>query len=451
MKSSVEKLSDTRAKLTVDVPFEDLKGEIDKAYKTLAQQVTIPGFRKGKAPRQLIDARFGRGPVLNEVINDMLPSRYEQACKEHELIVLGQPEIDITKVEDGELVQFTAEVDVRPDIELPDFKDLEVTVPALKIDESAVEDRLTQLRTRFGELKDTERELKDGDYVVLNLSAEHEGEEIEDAKSEGMSYLVGSDDLIPGLDEAVLGASTGDKIEFTTQLKEGDYADKDIQVSAEIVQTKERVLPELDEEFVQMASEFDTVEELRNSIAAEVEEQAKSVQAAAIRDEVLKAALATTEFELPQKLVDEQYDTQVTQQYGDFLDSPEFASHLKSIGVDSAEEFKKQQREFIEENLRNQLFLDTLADAEQPTVTQQEITDHVFFTAQSYGMDPNVFIQQVQQAGQIGQLFADVRRGKALAAAICRVKVTDDAGNSVDPESYFGEETEAAAEEKSAE
>ena len=196
MKTSVDKLSDTRVKLNVTVPFDELGKEIDQAYKAIAQQVNIPGFRRGKAPRQLIDARFGRGPILEQVVNDMLPTRYEQALAENDLNPLGQPDIDVTKIEDNDVVEFTAEIDVRPEIEVPDFSQISVTVPELKVDDAAVDAELDTLRERFGELKDTKRKLKTDDYAIIDLEATINGEKLEDASTEGLTYRVGADDLI---------------------------------------------------------------------------------------------------------------------------------------------------------------------------------------------------------------------------------------------------------------
>ncbi|GAB3700941.1 trigger factor [Corynebacterium nasicanis] len=447
MKSSVEKLSDTRVKLTVNVPFEDLKTEIDQAYSAIAQQVSIPGFRKGKAPRQLIDARYGRGPILEQVVNDMLPRQYQTAIEENEIVAIGQPNIDITKVEDNEFVEFTAEVDVRPEIEVPDFADLSVTVPAIEVDDAAVDEEIDRLRARFGELKDTKRKLKTGDFAVIDLKATVDGEVVDEATTEGLSYEIGQGDLIDGLDTALRGLKTGEDNEFTTTIVAGEHKDKEATVAVHVQQTKERKLPEFDDEFAQLASEFDTAEELRDATKSQVEESKKAQQAANIRDEVLKAALAKTDFALPESIVDEQVHQQLHQLLGQMAhDENALNEVLKSQGM-TREEFDEQARKDSEEAVRTQLFLDTLAEQENPEVSQQELTDHILFTAQSYGMDPNQFVGQLQQSGQIANLFSDVRRGKALAAAICRVSVKDDAGNDVDPAEYFGEETEAEASE----
>ena len=439
MKTSVDKLSDTRVKLNVSVPFDELGKEIDQAYKAIAQQVNIPGFRRGKAPRQLIDARFGRGPILEQVVNDMLPSRYEQAVKENDLKVIGQPDVDISKIEDKDFVEFTAEVDIRPEFEVPDFSKISVTVPALKADEEDVDKALEELAERFGELKDTKRKMKTGDYAIIDITAEIDGEKIEDASTEGLSYRIGDDDLIKGLDTALRGMKTGEDNEFTSTIQSGEHKDEEATIKVHVQQSKERKLPAMDDEFAQMASEFDTMDELRESTKTQVEETKKAEQAAQIRDEVLKSALSEVEFELPQSVVDEQAHSQLHQILGQLAHDEKALAQLLEAQGTSREEFDKQTREQAEESVRTQLFLDAVAEKEEPEVSQQELTDHILFTAQSYGMDPNQFIQQLQSNGQIANLFSDVRRGKALAAAICRTTVKDEEGNDVDVDQYFGE------------
>jgi len=439
VKTTVDKLSDTRVKLTVNVPFAELDQEIDQAYAAIAQQVSIPGFRKGKAPRQLIDARFGRGPILEQVVNDMLPSRYEQAVQSEDLKVIGQPDVDISKIEDKDFVEFTAEVDVRPEFEVPDFSEISITVPAIKAGEEDVDKALEDLAERFGELKDTKRKMKTGDYAIIDITAEVDGEKIEEASTEGLSYSIGDDNLIKGLDTALRGMKTGEDNEFTSTIQSGEHKDEEATFKVHVQQTKERKLPDMDDEFAQMASEYDTIEELREATKTEVEESKKAEQAGQIRDEVLKAALADVDFELPQSVVDEQAHAQLHQILGQLAHDEKALAQLLEAQGTSREEFDQQTREQAEESVRTQIFLDAVAEKEEPEVSQQELSDHILFTAQSYGMDPNQFIQQLQSNGQIANLFSDVRRGKALAAAICRTTVKDEEGNDVDVEQYFGE------------
>jgi len=439
VKTTVDKLSDTRVKLTVNVPFAELDQEIDQAYAAIAQQVSIPGFRKGKAPRQLIDARFGRGPILEQVVNDMLPSRYEQAVQSEDLKVIGQPDVDISKIEDKDFVEFTAEVDIRPEFEVPDFSEISVIVPAIKAGEEDVDKALEDLAERFGELKDTKRKMKTGDYAIIDITAEVDGEKIEEASTEGLSYSIGDDNLIKGLDTALRGMKTGEDNEFTSTIQSGEHKDEEATFKVHVQQTKERKLPDMDDEFAQMASEYDTIEELREATKTEVEESKKAEQAGQIRDEVLKAALADVDFELPQSVVDEQAHAQLHQILGQLAHDEKALAQLLEAQGTSREEFDKQTREQAEESVRTQIFLDAVAEKEEPEVSQQELSDHILFTAQSYGMDPNQFIQQLQSNGQIANLFSDVRRGKALAAPIWPTTVKDEEGNDVDVEQYFGE------------
>ena len=259
-----------------------------------------------------------------------------------------------------------------------------------------------------------------------------------------MSYRVGSGDLIDGLDDAVKGLKADESATFTSKLVFGEYADKDAEVTVTVTAVKERELPELDDDFAQMASEFDTVEELRADLASGAEESAKAEQAASIREEVLKVALEKTQFPLPASVVDEQVNAQVQQLMGQLGgDEALFEKLLEAQGT-SREEFNEQTRTSAEEAVRTQLFLDVLAEKEEPEVTQDELNDHIVFTARRYGVEPQQFLMQLQQSGQLLNLVSDVRRGKALANAICNVTVKDSDGNDVDPKIYFGDEEETA-------
>lgn len=444
MKSSVEQLSATRAKLTVEVPFDELKPEFDNAYKTLAQQVSLPGFRKGKVPAKILEARLGRGAILNEVLNDMLPSRYGEAIEENDVQALGQPDIDIAELEDNDHVTFTAEVNVRPEIDVPDFAELSVEVEPLVADDEAIESELTNLRARFGTLKAVDRAVQDGDFVSIDLNATVDGEAVDEASSEGLSYEVGSASLVEGLDEALIGLSEGESKEFDTTLVSGEHADSAAQATVTVGSVKERELPELDDDFAQLASEFDTLDELKDSLKGQVEEQLKGQQAGDIRDKVLAAALEKTEVPLPESVVQEQVDGQLQQLLSQFGGDEKIFEQMLAAQDITREKFEEDTREAAEDSVRTQLFLDSLADIEKPEVSQQELTDHIMFTAQRYGMDPNQFVMQLQQSGQIANLFADVRRGKALALNICKVTVADTNGASIDPKDFFGQEAEVA-------
>ena len=308
-----------------------------------------------------------------------------------------------------------------------------------------MQSELDNLLARFGTLTGVERAVEDGDFISIDLSATVDGEELEEASTEGLSYQVGSGDLIDGLDEAVTGLAQGESKEFGTKLVAGDHEGEDAQVTVTVQSVKVRQLPDADDEFAQMASEFDTIDELREDLAKQVENTKKGEQAQQILDKVLAAALEKTEVPLPEGVVKEQVDGQLQQLLGQFGgDEAVLNSMLEAQGT-TREQFDADSRTSAEEAVRTQLFLDELAEAEQPEVSQQELTDHILFTAQSYGMDPNQFIQQIQQSGQLGNLFADVRRGKALAVSILKATVKDTDGNDIDVAEFFGEAEAADA------
>ncbi|UGT41691.1 trigger factor [Nocardia yamanashiensis] len=446
MKSTVEQLSPTRVRINVEVPFEELKPDFDRAYKALAQQVRIPGFRPGKAPAKLLEARVGRGAVLEQVVNDVLPKRYSEAVISTELKVIGQPEIEITKIEDGDELAFTAEVDVRPEITLPDFSSIAVTVDPIEVTDADIDEQLTSLQQRFGTLKPVERAIASGDFVSIDLSATVDGEEVAEASTTGLSHEVGSGQLIEGLDETLIGLKEGESKDFTSKLVAGEHADKDAVITVTVQSVKERELPEADDEFAQLASEFDTIDELKTDLKTRVERAKKVQQAGEIRDKVLEALIEATDIPLPEKVVQAEIDAVLHDAVHGFdHDEAKLAEALEAQGS-SREEFDKDTKEAAEKSVKTQLLLDTVAEAEGTQVGQDELMERIIFQAQRYGMSPDQFIQQIQQAGQLGAVFADVRRGKALAGVVVAATVTDTAGNTVDTTEMFGNPAEEAEE-----
>ncbi|MEV6557732.1 trigger factor [Nocardia sp. NPDC051756] len=445
MKSTVEQLSPTRVRINVEVPFEELKPDFDRAYKALAKQVKIPGFRPGKAPAKLLEARLGRGAVLEQVVNDVLPGRYSEAVTAADVKVIGQPEIEITKIEDGEELAFTAEVDVRPELTLPEYESIEVSVDAFTIGDEDIDEQLQSLRQRFGTLTGVERAVQDGDFVSIDLSATVDGEDVPEAATTGLSHEVGSGQLIEGLDEALIGLAASESKEFTSTLVAGEHAGKEAVIKVTVQSVKERELPEADDDFAQLASEFDTLEELKTDLRSRVERSKKVEQAGQIRDKVLETLLEQVEVPLPEAVVQAEIDA-VTHDavHGFDHDEAKLAEALEAQGS-SREEFDKDAKESAEKSVRTQLLLDAIAEAENTQVGQEELTERILFQSQRYGLAPEQFIQQVQQAGQLGAIFADVRRGKALAGVVGKVKVTDSEGNVVDTAEMFGAPEDSAA------
>ncbi|ALG84477.1 trigger factor [Gordonia phthalatica] len=438
MKSTVEQLSPTRVKLNVEIAFEDLSGDFDRAYKALAQQIRIPGFRPGKAPAKLIEARVGRQAVLEQVVNDALPAKYTEVVTEADIKAISQPEIDLGELVYGEPVKFTAEVDVRPEITLPEFSTIAVEVDPIEVAEADVETELDNLRARFGTLVGADRGVENGDFVSLDLTATVDGEPVEDASTEGLSHEVGSDTLIEGLDEAITGVKAGESTTFTSKLVAGEHAGKDAEITATVKSVKVRELPELDDEFAQMASEFDTVDELRDSLRERVSEGKKYEQAGAIRDAVLEQLLDTVEFPLPESVVDEEVESvqhQLVHALGH--DDAQVDRFLEAQGK-TRDEWNEESKVEAEKSVRTQLLLDAIADKVEVEVSQDELTQQILMQSQRYGIAPQEFIAQLQQANQIGALYADVRRNKSLAEVIGEVTVTDTNGETIDTKAFFG-------------
>ena len=415
MKSALETLSPTRVKMTVEVPFEELKPSLDAAIKHIGEHIQVPGFRKGKVPARIIEQRVGRAAVLEEAVNNALPTFYGQALEENEVRPLGQPEITDLKVPatDGEDFTFIAEVDKRPEIELPDFSDIELTVDEAKVEDEAVEKRLTDLRARFGTLKGVDRAVRDGDFVSIDLSAEIDGEQVDSVT--GVSYEVGSKNMLEGLDEALVGMAADETKNFTAPLAGGDQEGQDAHCTVTVTAVKERELPELDDEFAQLASEFDTLEELRADLTAKAEVDAKFAQGVAARDRLLEAILDKVEVPIPESLVE-----------------AEVHSHLEGEGRLEDDEHRAEVAESTRKGLKTQLVLDAIAEKEEVQVQQQELIEFLVMSSQQYGMDPNAFAQSLDQEGQIPAMVAEVARRKALATVLEKVSVKDTAGNVVD-------------------
>ncbi|CAJ1500184.1 trigger factor [[Mycobacterium] burgundiense] len=455
MKSTVEQLSPTRVRLNVEVPFAELEPDFDRAFKELAKQVRMPGFRPGKAPRKLLEARVGRGAVLEQVVNDALPSRYSEAVTTTDLKPLGQPEIEITKIEDGEELVFTAEVDVRPEITLPDLSALKITVDPIEITDEDVDKELQSLRARFGTLTGVERPIAEGDFVSIDLSATVDGEDVPEAKTEGLSHEVGSGQLIEGLDEALIGLSAGETKTFTTTLVAGPHAGQEAEVTVAVGSVKVRELPEADDEFAQLASEFDTIDELKADLTEQVKRLKRIQQAEKIRDSALETLLEQVEVPLPENIVQAQVDdTLHSAIHGLDHDEAKFEEALKEQGS-SREEFDADTRTNAEKAVKTQLLMDALADDLEIQVGQNDITERLVLMSRQYGIEPQQLIQVLQQNNQLPAMYADVRRGLTVAAVVEAATVTDTDGTVIDTTEFFGtadgeEDSEDVSEDDSA-
>lgn len=416
MKSTVETLSPTRVRLTIDVTFDEMSGHLSEAYKKVASQINVPGFRKGKVPPAMIDQRVGRGTVLDEAINLALPDFYSQAAREHQVLVLGRPEVDIKEFVDKEKLSFTVEVNVRPEVVLPDFSKITVNVDDSEVTEADIDEQVEALRVRFGTLTTVDRPAATGDFVTIDLVARINGEDVEGGTASGMSYEVGSNRMIDGLDEALVGLKAGDVKAFETQLvgmEEGQKGDVEVTVQA----VKERELPPLDDAFAALASEFDTLEELRADFRERLARVKKMEQGAQARDRLVEKLLADIEIPVPEDFV-----------------TAEVEEHLQGEGRMEDTAHRAEVEEQVRSSLKSDFLLDAVVKSESVEVTEIELTEYLVRTASRYGMAPEQFAQELSKAGQISQLVAEVGRAKALAGVLSRVTVTDASGNVVDLE-----------------
>ncbi|WP_125612515.1 trigger factor [Specibacter cremeus] len=439
MKSAVENLTPTRVKLNVEVSHEELKPSIDEAYKTISAQVQVPGFRKGKVPNRLIDQRVGRGYVLETAINEGLNGWYQRAVAEAGIFPLSRPEVEITEAPapdaaEGEL-KFQVEVDIRPTIELPDYAGIAVEVAAVEVADEDTQKALDELRGRFGTLKAVERPAADGDFITLDIAAKIDGEEVDTAAD--LSYQIGSGNMLDGLDEAATGLSADEEAIFETKLAGGEHAGENAQVTVKVKAVKERELPEANDDFAQLASEFDTIEELRADLAKQAANAKNVEQGVEARDLVLDKLVELVEVPVPASVIEEQLEQHFR---------PENA-HGEDHDTD---EHRAEVKENTERAFRNELILDAIADKEEVGVSQAELIDYIVSTAGQYGMDPNQFAQMLDSSNQVSMIVGEVRRRKALAVVLGKAVVTDSKGEAVDLTDFVsvdqGEEAGEAAE-----
>ena len=431
MKSTVETLSPTRVKLSVEVAFEELSPYIADAFKKLASQINVPGFRKGKVPAAMVEQRVGRAAVLDEAINSALPEFYGQAAREKELLVIGRPVVDIKEFKDNEKLEFTVEVSIRPEVTLPDFSKITITVDNAEVTDEALNEQIDELRARFGTLHTVERATQNGDFVTVDLTARINGEEVDGGKANDISYEVGSNRMIDGLDEALVGMSAGDTKTFTTQLvgqQEGENGD--VFIALKVV--KERELPPVDDAFAKLASEFDTIEELKKDFTERLLRLKKLEQGAQARDLLVEKLLGDLTIEVPDDLVLEEVN-----------------SHLEGEGRLEDAVHRAEVDKEVRDGIKSEFLLDSIVKAEDVQITEVELTDYLVRMSQRYGMGPEQFAQELQKAGQITQVIAEVTRAKALASVLGRISVVDKSGAKIELEEL--RTPQAAAAEASAE
>jgi trigger factor len=432
VKTDVEELSPTRVRLTIEVPFDELKPSVDRAYREVARQVRVPGFRPGRVPPRVIDQRIGRGAVLEQAVQDAVPQLYGKALEEHDVYALGQPSVEITKLDDGQELAFTAEVDVRPKFDIPNIDGMPVTVENADVDPDQVEEYIGALRERFASLKGTDRPAEAGDFVSIDLSTEVDGKPVEDAQASGVSYEVGSGQMLDGLDDALTGMSAGETKTFPAELAGGKLAGTTADVTVTVNSVKVKELPELDDDFAQSASEFDTLGELRAGTRRQLESMRRTSQAGQARERALDALVARIDIPLPEDLIESEIASR-RQSLADRLErSGNTIDEYLEATNQSPEQLDGQFAEDARRSVKAGFILDKLASQEELGVDQDELAAYVTEQAYRMGVPPDRLAKELSERGQLASVAADVLRGKALTLIAERANVTDEAGRPVD-------------------
>lgn len=416
MKSAVETLSPTRVRLSIDVDFQELEPFVTTAYKTLAERINIPGFRKGKVPNMMIDQRVGREAVVEEAVNASLNTFLSNAFRENKLAVIGRPVVDKLEYGDKKPLSFTAEVDVRPELKLPNFSEMTIEVEDVVVSDAEVNEQVDALRARFGTLHTVEKAVETGDFVTIDLMATINGEPVEGGEANDISYEVGTNRMVDGLDEALAGLKVGESKRFDTQLV-GQKDDEKGAVDVTVKSVKYRELPELNDEFAKLASEFETIAELKADVQTRLERVKHLEQGAHARDILVEKLIESVDIPLPQNIIDEEVN-----------------AHLEGEGRLDDETHRAEVIESTTKSLTQEILFDNIIDAEQISVNETELTEYLVRASSRYGMTPDQFIKEVSEAGQVQTMIVEVARAKALAQVLGRVKVVTKSGKPVDLE-----------------
>jgi trigger factor len=426
VKSSVTKINETRVKIDIEVTFEELAPHLADAYKSIGASITIPGFRKGHVPNAMIEKRVGRGAILDEAVNAGLPTFYTEAAKENKVRVIGRPQVDIKELVDNEKLSFEVEVDIRPDITLPDFSKITIEVDDVAVGDSEIAEQVDALRGRFGTLTTVEKPAEKGLFVTIDLIASKDGAELDGGVAKDISYEVGSSSMIDGLDEAIIGLSAGESKRFNATLvgmPDGETGDIDVTIKA----VKNRDLPPLDDAFAKLASEFDTLDELRADVAKRLERVKTLEQGSHARDRLVEKLFADITIPLPQNIIDDEVN-----------------DHLEKEGRLEDAAHRAEVAEQTVQSIKQEILFDTIVDAEQVSVNENELTEYLIRASQRYGMTPDQFVKEISGAGQINSMVAEVARAKGLAGVLSRVTVKTKSGKVVDLEALAPKQAAAA-------
>jgi trigger factor len=421
LKSTIENLTPTRIKVQVEVPFSELKPSLDAAYQKIAGQISVPGFRKGKVPTQVIDQRVGRPAVLQEAVNEAVPKAYADALKDKKVYPIGRPNVKVEELKENEELKFSAEVDVRPDFETPKYRGLKLQVDKARELGEDVLKQLEDLRARFSTLTAVERAVKDQDVVILDITGTKDGEQVNQYSGQALAYTVGSDGLVPGADKVLIGAKAEQKLKHDFTPEDGPFKDQQISLDITVNSVNEKVLPDADDDFAKMASEFDTLAELKKDLEVKVKQSRIIEQTYLAREKAGDALIALmAKVPLPENAIESEFEEHFKDGHGDDVHK---------------EEFKVGSRR----SMQSQFVLDKIAEDENIGVSDADLSEWITQNAMKYQMAPQTFADALVRSGEITLVMGEIRRSKALTLVVKEADVTDADGNKVDVASVLKE------------
>jgi len=452
MQTTVENTDKHTVKLTIEVPVDEFTKDLDRAYRSISNQVKIPGFRKGKVPKRIIDAQIGRDVVREEFLSSSVPTYFRDAVRDEDLAPISDPEIQLEQVEDDKPLIFTATVEVRPRLELVpgDYQGVKVEKPTTDVTDEEIDEWVERLRERFAELEPAERPVRAEDFVTADVRSTVHGEDVPEASRSDYLYFVGSGEFGSKLDDELIGKKPGDILKVVDVLPErfGELGGTEVSIQVLLKDVKQRKLPEADDEFAKTASEFDTLTQLRDDLRERLVEMKDREAEGVIRDRALQAMIDTVTVDLPDSLVDEETEHRIShareraERAGLTLEQV-----LESQGWDEAR-LREDSRDHAIRAIKSDLVLEGIARAENLEVTADEIGAQISVLAQAYGREPKELAKALDRSGQVVTLAGDIIRGKALDLLVERADIEPEGpGAELAPETEAEPDTETASEE----
>ncbi|MPZ88766.1 MAG: trigger factor, partial [Nitriliruptorales bacterium] len=428
VKTSVERVDDTKVKLSVTVEAKRVDAAINDAARELAQQVRVPGFRPGRVPRRVLESRLGKGALMEEAVRDALPQFYTEAVESEDLLVVGPPEFDVQTFVSGEDAAFTATVEVRPEIDVPDYASLQIPHPEWEVTEQETEAQLDELRERFAEVETVQRPAQAGDLVVVTVNADRNGQRVEDASVEDTLYEI-QDPEQSGqvLDRELAGSSAGAILKFTDTYGPDageDLAGQAVSFTAIVKEVKTKSLPDLNDDFALTASEFDTIDELRDDVRRNMGRQKRAYARQALRGKVVEAVADLVEVPLPSSLIEQEKRfrlvrlTQQAEAYG-----LSFEQYLQATNT-TQEQLLSQLESETRATVKAQLVVDRIGREQGLEIGQHDLGEEIAFQAARMGRDPQELADFMAASQErLSALVADAFRRKTIDHLLDSVQV----------------------------